>query len=113
MDNHKMVCPKHQEPLYRTQTKYGGRWACSVQGCTVVAWEGRTSTPADKETRDARQAAHAAFDPLWKSGRMRRTEAYTRLSEFMGIRKPQCHIGMFGLRQCQEVLKFVEHQNGS
>lgn len=112
MSNRKMWCSRHDVALHRTQTRYGGRWSCPALGCTVVAWEGQTSTPADQETRDARRAAHDAFDPLWRSGRMRRREAYARLAKFLGISKARCHIGMFGLDRCKQVLKFVQTEKG-
>ncbi len=101
----KMVCPTHGGKLIRTQTKYGGRYGCDVDGCDVCCWEGRTSTPADQATRDARQLAHAEFDPHWKGrpGR-RRHFCYTSLSRVLGIQMDECHIGMMPLEQCERVI---------
>jgi len=56
--------------------------------------------PADAETRQARIRAHAAFDKLWKGGKMNRHQAYKRLRVSMGIRKDECHIGKFTKEQC-------------
>lgn len=52
--------------------------------------------PCGPETRKARSAAHAAFDPLWrgKSAPMRRDEAYKWLAGKLGIPRGDCHIGM-------------------
>jgi hypothetical protein len=59
---------------------------------------------ANAELRKAKMAAHAVFDPLWKSGRMSRKEAYSMLSEKMSIPKDQAHIGMFDVDQCRAVV---------
>ena len=37
-------------------------------------------TLADRNTRDARMRAHAAFDQIWKNGRMGRSKAYRLLA---------------------------------
>lgn len=96
------LCPRHKAPLIAARTRYGRRWACGVLGCSVVCWEGSTSTPADQETRNARKATHALFDPLWQNGKRfaSRKAAYTWLREAMGLSKTDCHIGMFDLEQC-------------
>jgi len=91
----KTICPVHQARMTCTGTRYGLRWDCPVEGCTVMCWGGATSTPADQETRDARRAAHAAFDPLWQGRRapMSRSEAYRWLAYVLGCNQEQAHIG--------------------
>jgi hypothetical protein len=64
---------------------------------------------ANAETRRARMTAHAAFDPLWKSGRMTRTQAYEELARAMGIRQEDCHIGMFNIEECKKTLEVAEN----
>ncbi len=91
-----------------TATRYGKRWACPEHGCTVVCWDGHTSTPANYETRQARHAAHEVFDPLWKSGNYDRRTLYARLSEYMGTKADKTHIGMFSVEQCAAVIRFCE-----
>lgn len=54
---------------------------------------------ANAELRRAKQAAHAAFDPLWKSRSMSRKEAYAWLSKELGVSKSNTHIGMFDVDQ--------------
>ena len=57
--------------------------------------------PAGKETRRAREAAHAAFDPLWQkrqrlsglSKHHARGKGYKWLAEQLGIDRKLCHIG--------------------
>jgi hypothetical protein len=38
----------------------------------------------NKELRSARQHIHKILDPLWKSGKYKRTEVYNKLSEVLG-----------------------------
>ena len=59
---------------------------------------------ANAELRAAKRAAHAAFDPLWKSGQMSRSKAYALLAEKMGIDPKDAHIGMFDVEQCKTVI---------
>lgn len=61
---------------------------------------------ANAELRKAKSKAHAAFDPLWKSGRMSRGKAYAVLAQYMGIHKGQCPIGMFDIEQCERVVEW-------
>lgn len=62
---------------------------------------------ANKELRVARLDAHDAFDKLWKSGLMERSEAYTWLSRKMKISREYCHIGFFDLNQCKQVVDVI------
>lgn len=62
---------------------------------------------ANAELRAAKQAAHEAFDPLWRSGEMTRREAYAWLAEQLGIKGSLCHIGEFDVAQCQAVTEAV------
>lgn len=60
---------------------------------------------ANPELRAAKQKAHQAFDPLWKSGKMSRTGAYSWLSKILEIPPKDCHIGMFNIETCQKATK--------
>lgn len=79
-------------------------WVCVPCGAHVGC-HGDTSMPlgtlADAKLRRARNKAHEAFDIIWKSGKLTRSEAYFRLSRLMGIRKKDAHIAMFDERMCQ------------
>lgn len=65
--------------------------------------------PADKPTREARVAAHAAFDPLWhgKSSpfRGRRKRANQWLRQALGISEGECHVAMFDAAMCRRVIE--------
>lgn len=89
---------------------YGWVWVCvnypecdSYCGCHPGTKKplGRL---ADYELRKAKKAAHAAFDPMWKKGTMKRTVAYRWLSQQLGIPEKCCHIGMFDVDQCKQVI---------
>lgn len=62
---------------------------------------------ANAALREARKAAHAAFDPLWKSTRMTRKDAYKWLSEQLGIHRTDTHIGLFDEETCRRVVQAV------
>ena len=49
--------------------------------------------------------AHAAFDPIWKDGYMKRKEAYKWLSKQLDIPEQYTHIGMFGAETCKIVAR--------
>lgn len=67
--------------------------------------EKRMGRLAGPETRSLKMAAHAAFDPLWKSGRMSRTKAYKWLQEQTGLSERECHIGWMSDADLKRVIE--------
>jgi hypothetical protein len=70
---------------------------------------------ANEELRAAKQAAHAAFDPMWmrtreSRGKARR-KAYGWLALQLCIPVERCHIGEFDLEMCRKVVEVVERFN--
>lgn len=65
-------------------------------------------TLANAELRQMRKDTHHAFDPLWKNGSLTRKEAYYELAKYLDIPVYKCHIGLFTIRDCIKVIKFVE-----
>lgn len=59
--------------------------------------------PCGPSTRKARSAAHAAFDPIWKSKLLSRSAAYAWLANVTGISPEKCHIGMMTQTQAEQV----------
>lgn len=98
-----VTCPVHGTELHALPTKYGRRWSCSVEGCSVVWWGDTNTTPADYDPREARKAAHNAFDRLWKMGSMSRGEAYLWLQQTFNLDPAQAHIGLFTKEQCEDL----------
>ena len=61
--------------------------------------------PADERTKRARIKAHSAFDALWKRKDMRRNDAYEWLAGRLGLKRDDCHVGMFDFDMCQKVIE--------
>lgn len=59
---------------------------------------------ARAELRSARIRAHAVFDPKWKSGDMRRGDAYRWLRDKLGMAEMP-HIGFMDEAQCARVVE--------
>jgi len=92
---------------------YGARWFWRCTGgcdAHVGCHPGTTDALgglADKELRTIRSQVHKAFDPIWRSGAMRRNEAYAWLANAMNIPVEACHVGMFDVAQCELALEKV------
>lgn len=80
------ICPTCGEPAEETITKFGPRHDC----CGCWSWGG--APLVNKDTHEARKAAHKAFDPIWIDGLMRRSLAYKTLAEKLNISRKDCHI---------------------
>ncbi len=52
--------------------------------------------------------AHAAFDPIWKDGRMKRKQAYAWLGEQLGLSERDCHIGWMSDEDLRRVAEICE-----
>lgn len=63
---------------------------------------------ANLELRKKKMAAHAVFDPIWRTGKMTRGDAYKVLAEKLGIEQKDCHIGMFDVDMCNKVIEVVK-----
>lgn len=55
--------------------------------------------------RAERHKAHRAFDALWISGLMSRSEAYQWMAKVMVLKKREAHIGKFNATQCRQLIK--------
>lgn len=75
-----------------------------VHGSTVIP----LGILANSELRAAKMQAHAKFDPLWKSGAMKRNAAYQMLADKLGIEPRHCHIGMFNVAMCKKVIEVLK-----
>lgn len=95
---------------------YGPTWTCTPCAAWVGCHPG-TEKPlgglANAVLRVAKQAAHAAFDPLWQQKMARegvpkwkaRHAGYRWLSDQLGIPFKETHIGLFDLAQCRRVVE--------
>ena len=80
------VCPKCGSKARETKTRYGLRNMC----CDLWSWDRHPLV--DAETHGARNAAHKAFDALWRGTSLSRSKAYKMLAEEMNLTAEQCHM---------------------
>lgn len=70
---------------------------------------------ANAELRAAKQQAHAAFDPIWRrlideghKKSLARAAAYRWLTTTLRLQRGECHIGMFDLSLCRQVIEVCQ-----
>ena len=63
---------------------------------------------ANAELRQAKMWAHKFFDAIWKSGKMKRKQAYEWLADKLEIEIEDCHIGMFDIDMCKKVVEICK-----
>jgi len=99
-------------------------WLCRTCKAYVGCHKGPDCIPfgplANGSTRAARVRAHAAFDPVWQTmvqasegiltDRQSRKLAYWWLANEMNIPEKECHIGMFSVEQCEQVLNICRRR---
>jgi ssDNA-binding Zn-finger/Zn-ribbon topoisomerase 1 len=97
----KMKCPDCGSNMEKRYGKFGKFWACvNYPECDCCISTKLNRTPANKELRQLRKQAHEAFDIIWRSGMMGRSEAYVWLGNKMGLPRHETHIGLFDKRKC-------------
>ena len=90
--------------------KYGKSWMCYYcwECDAYVGCHQNTKLPlgtmANKELRTLRMECHALFDPLWKSGQMKRRDAYRYLFKNTGVK----HIAWANEEECQKIISFLK-----
>ncbi|MFT3955769.1 MAG: zinc-finger-containing protein [Piscinibacter sp.] len=94
----------HREDLH--ERRFWVCWPCNAWVGCHKAGDGTEPLGmlADEPLRNARSAAHNAFDPLWQNGEMSREDAYAWLADAMGISALKCHIGWMDIDECRRVL---------
>lgn len=105
--------------LTRNDAKYGreyGDWSWCYFCTECKAYVGchefthiPLGTLATQPTLDARKAAHAAFDPIWKERDISRRQAYSWLAIELGIDREDCHISWFDKETCEQVVKLARN----
>ncbi len=65
-------------------------------------------TLANQELRNARKECKPAFNHIWQSGLMTRTEAYQWLAKQLSIPAGECHFGWFDVDLCQRAKLICE-----
>lgn len=65
---------------------------------------------ANKELREYKKKVHVLFDPLWKGKKIRRNEAYKRLSDALNLSTKECHVGMFDVETCKRAIEVLNRK---
>ena len=99
-----MKCPQCGTLARRQKTRYGTRNSCGP--CGLWSWGDKPLV--DAETHEARQAAHEAFDVLWKKEGMNRSEAYRLLAVKMKMPREACHMARMSKETARKVPAAVE-----
>jgi ssDNA-binding Zn-finger/Zn-ribbon topoisomerase 1 len=77
-----------------------GKHGCHADGSPL-------GVPANKQTRLARMAAHAAFDAAWQARGLTRKEGYRWLQEITGLPRHKAHISKFDEAQCLDLIERI------
>lgn len=92
-------------------TSYGMIYLCKPCDAYVGVHKG-TDTPlgrlSNADLRHWKKQAHEYFDPVWQSGKIKRKDAYNMLCNHLGIPKDYCHIGMFSVETCKNVIEWAK-----
>jgi len=110
----KLVCGKILYP-HRPDLYHKFFWDCRQCDAYVGCHENSADHKpygimANPPLREAKQNAHATFDPVWKNGKMKRKDAYKWLSKKLEIDYENCHIGMFNIEMCNKVISVCRQQ---
>lgn len=95
--------------IYRGKS-YGMAYLCKPCDAYVGVHKGTDlplGTLANKEDRIWRMKAHAAFDPLWKTGNMKRRDAYSHMQRLMDMSAAEAHISRMTATQCQKLVSLL------
>lgn len=126
-----LQCPECGAQMHLRDSSYGKFFGCERYpdcGATHGATDDGQplGVPGDRVTREARQAAHAAFDPLWENAlrmyekgkgqgpefllMISRSRAYAWLAHRLGMTRKECHIGRMDPFNCDLVVRVCEDQ---
>ncbi len=112
-----VICPYCDNPAKWVENKeiYGKNfgpsymiWWCKPCDAYVGCHKNTTNpkgTLANKKLRASRVRAHAVFDPLWRSGRMNRKEAYALMASWFGR---EMHIGGANDVECAQIVDYTQ-----
>lgn len=109
----KLTCPDCGADMTLRNSRYGQFYGC-VRFPLCKAAHGAhpngkpLGVPATKETKAWRIKAHDAFDAIWKQYIGNRGQSYQWLQLKLGMSAEECHIGRFGIEECQRVIAACE-----
>ncbi len=89
------ICPRCGQPALQRMMPNGLKSRCEPCGLWSAGNKPLRDEAGDRATwelKSARNAAHQAFDPLWREGLLDRDEAYQRLALELGIDPEKAHM---------------------
>lgn len=105
-----MTCPYCGSVAAKVLSPWGWKYECAPCDARVGCHRG-TDKPlgslANGELRQARIAAHTAFDREWRDLHIPRSRAYGWLAKRLDLPRTACHIGMFTVAQCKHVVEIM------
>jgi len=111
MQSATLPCPECGKLMTLRNSRFGPFYGCSdFPRCRATHGahpDGRPlGTPGDRETKQARIAAHAVFDKLWQGdgAPVKRGHAYRVVQIVMAMTGKQAHIGLFDKSQCEQLI---------
>lgn len=111
---HDLVCPDCGARLLLEASGVRLLYRCEgrrEKGCQGVHGARRNGLPlgipGDRDTRQARKLAHAALEPLCRSGQLSKKEAYIWIQHVMSLPHQEAHIGYFSKEQCQILINLI------
>jgi hypothetical protein len=81
---------------------------CDIIG--VISPQDKKFRISDQKTRDARKRAHAALDPLWQGGYIKRSQMYIWLAERLNLPKQEMHIEFLTPLECDIVVLLCDQK---
>lgn len=93
----------NRSPKKQAEVRAADRRALHVPPEAYIDRAAMMAAPGSELAR-ARIAAHAAFDPLWQSGKFSRGVAYEWLASELGIPVTACHMVLMDVAMCQRVV---------
>lgn len=113
------VCPYCDSEVMYTSNKEiygksfgnGNCYKCTNCDSYVGVHDG-TNIPlgrlANRELRTLKKKAHSLFDPTWKNGKKKRSQAYSDLAKKLGIPTKECHFGWFDKEMLEKAIQILE-----
>jgi ssDNA-binding Zn-finger/Zn-ribbon topoisomerase 1 len=106
-------CPDCGALMVLRNSRHGPFYGCSsYPECTATHGAHPDGSPlgipGTREVKDARIAAHAAFDAFWRGAGMTRKQGYAWLQDRLGMIPDACHIGRFDAATCEQVIEAVK-----
>ncbi|MEJ1518211.1 zinc-finger-containing protein [Bacillus cereus] len=97
--------------IYGKEIENGKCYKCTNCDSYVGVHKG-TNIPlgrlANRELRTLKKKAHSLFDPIWETGKKKRSQAYSELAKKLGIPTKECHFGWFDKEMLEKAIKILE-----